>query len=452
VEVPLPYGAKWRNTPGGPDEDVMRIAGNKRRMKGGPEILFSNNASHWWDGSEVYGANDEEARKLRDGAKLKLDRDGYLLEGVSGMAMTGFNESWWLGLGAMHTLFAREHNVICDELKRHYPAWDEDRIYETARLIVSALIAKIHTAEWTPAILATKTIDVALNSNWSGPPDNPFVKFGIWLLDVHAATGISKTKPDHHTAPYSLTEDFATVYRLHPLIPDDYSFFHHATGAKLGGPMGFLDIQGHAADQVLREKELNNVLYSLGIAHPGAIALHNFPRALQQLERTGPDGRAEIIDLSVIDLVRTRRRGVPRYNDFLAGLHRPRVTRWEDLTASPESVAILKDVYKDIDLVDTVVGLMAETAPEGFGFSDTAFRIFLLMATRRIQSDRFLTVDFRPEVYSPFGMDWIANNGMTSVILRHCPELAAVIPRDTSAFAPWRSVVDAGSLRRGPQG
>jgi hypothetical protein len=49
-------------------------------------------------------------------------------------------------------------------------------------------------------------------------------------------------------------------------------------------------------------------------------------------------------------------------------------------------------------------------------------------------------VDFRPEIYSPFGMDWIANNGMTSVILRHCPELAGVLPRNASAFAPWRPV------------
>ncbi|MFY9625329.1 MAG: hypothetical protein WAJ91_13215, partial [Rhodoplanes sp.] len=65
---------------------------------------------------------------------------------------------------------------------------------------------------------------------------------------------------------------------------------------------------------------------------------------------------------------------------------------------------------------------------------------FILMATRRLQSDRFLTVDLRPEIYSPLGMDWIANNGMTSIILRHCPELAAVLPRDTSAFAPWRPV------------
>ena len=65
-------------------------------------------------------------------------------------------------------------------------------------------------------------------------------------------------------------------------------------------------------------------------------------------------------------------------------------------------------------LYDTLVGLFAETPPAGFGFSDTAFRIFILMASRRLQSDRFLTVDFRPEVYTPFGMDWVANNGMTS--------------------------------------
>ena len=68
------------------------------------------------------------------------------------------------------------------------------------------------------------------------------------------------------------------------------------------------------------------------------------------------------------------------------------------------------------------------------------------MASRRLQSDRFLTVDFRPEIYSSFGMDWIERNGMTSVILRHCPELAPVLPREAGAFAPWRPVM--GPKRR----
>jgi hypothetical protein len=92
-------------------------------------------------------------------------------------------------------------------------------------------------------------------------------------------------------------------------------------------------------------------------------------------------------------------------------------------------------------MVDTMVGMFAEELPPGFGFSDTAFRIFILMASRRIQSDRFLTVDFRPEIYSPLGMDWVKSNGMTSLILRHCPELAGALPRGGNPFAPFRPIV-----------
>ncbi|WFP65884.1 peroxidase family protein [Mesorhizobium sp. WSM4904] len=441
ITVPLPPGMKWTNTVGGKPEQVMRIAGNQQldRGPGWPPTYFGNAASHWWDGSEVYGPNSTKAMMLREGAKIRLV-DNHLPVDIKGFEVTGFNESWWLGLGAMHTLFAREHNLLCDELRSRYKNWDDERIYQTARLIVSALIAKIHTVEWTPAILATRAIEIGLSSNWNGPPANDWVtKFGLWLLDEHASTGIPKTMPDHHTAPYSLTEDFTTVYRMHPLLPDDYCFYHHRSGEKIA-EKGFLDIQGANADEIMRSFGLRNTLYSFGVAHPGAIALHNFPRSLLKLERDN-----EIIDLSVVDIVRTRRRGVPRYNDFRAGLHRPRIRSFEEVTASPEDARLLKQIYGDVDKIDTVVGLLSEPAPAGFGFSDTAFRIFILMASRRLQSDRFLTVDYRPEIYSPFGIDWIANNGMTSLILRHCPDLASVLPRTQSAFAPWRPIVPAST-------
>jgi hypothetical protein len=443
ITVKLPPGVDWRNTPGGPLEREMRIAGNIRDEDHGAKPMdpvFANLASHWWDGSEVYGTDSAQSAALRDGAKLRLTSEGYLPEDVRGQELTGFNESWWLGLSGLHTVFAREHNLLCDELRAHYRGWSDERVYQTARLIVSALIAKIHTVEWTPAILGTEVIDIGLKANWQGPPSQDWLtRLGIWLLDANAVQGIPKTTPDHHGAPYSLTEDFTTVYRLHPLLPDDYRFADHL-GGELLGHRSFLDIQGTQADDALRGFGLDNTLYSFGISHPGAITLHNFPRSLQAFERNG-----EVIDLSVVDLVRTRRRGVPRYNDFRAGLHRPRLTSFEQLSTNEESVRRLRDVYRSVDEVDTVVGLLAETPPEGFGFSDTAFRIFILMASRRLQSDRFLTVDFRPEVYSPFGMDWIQNSGMTSVILRHCPELAAVLPRGSNAFAPWRPVVPASA-------
>lgn len=439
IVVDLPKGhSGWLNEFNGELEPAMRIADNIPLDPANP-LLFANASSHWWDGSEVYGNSREHAMKLRDGPRIKLD-DGFLPLDVHGFELTGFNESWWMGLSVLHTLFAREHNLLCDELTRLYPTWTEERLYQTARMIVAALIAKIHTVEWTPAILGTEALDIGMKTNWYGPPSGDWLtRLGIWLTDVHALKGIPRTAPDHHTAPYSLTEDFVTVYRMHPLLPDDYVFYDFSTG-KSRGRKKFLQIQGDMADDAIREIGLRDALYSFGVAHPGAITLHNFPEVLRRFERNG-----EIIDLSVVDIVRTRRRGVPRYNGFRRGLRMPEITRFEDMTADPETNRLLKQIYGDVEKVDTVIGLLGEQPPPGFGFSDTAFRIFILMASRRLQSDRFLTVDFRPEIYTPFGMDWIANNGMNSLILRHCPELASVMPRSATAFAPWRPVTSGAT-------
>ena len=439
IRVSLPDGMTWQNVKDGPWESEMRIAGDDALAEADPTSgrdapVFTNMVSHWWDASEVYGTDEKLIQTLREGPKLRLE-DGYLPLDANSVELTGFNQAWWLGLSALHTLFAREHNAICDALRDEYPYWSDNRVFNTARLVVSALIAKIHTVEWTPAILATEVIDIGLKSNWYGAPKDPLTQFGLWLTDVHALKGIPETQPDHHTAPYSLTEDFTTVYRMHPLLPDDYRFYNRADGSFVEAGT-FDDIQGSKTDEVLRRLELGNVIYSLGIAHPGAITLHNYPRALQNFVREN----GEMVDLSVVDIMRERTRGIPRYNAFREGLHKPRIKRWEDITADAESVRQLRDVYKSIDHVDAMVGLLAENPPTGFGFSDTAFRIFILMATRRLQSDRFLNVDFRPEIYSPLGIAWVLENGMTSIILRNFPELASVVPSDQSAFAPWRAL------------
>ena len=59
------------------------------------------------------------------------------------------------------------------------------------------------------------------------------------------------------------------------------------------------------------------------------------------------------------------------------------------------------------------------------------------MASRRLKSDRFFTTDYRPEVYTPTGLEWIDDASMSKVIVRHYPELAPVIRHD-NAFKPWQ--------------
>ncbi|WP_220188224.1 peroxidase family protein, partial [Pseudonocardia pini] len=403
VRLPVPEGRSWRNHPHDTEDAAeMLIAADRE-----PEL---NTTTHWWDASGIYGTDEAAALALRtnggSGDDLELE-EGHLPIDDEGLPRTGFGESWWLGLSAMQTLFAREHNAVCAALRAEYPTLSAERRYQVARLVVSALIAKIHTVEWTPAVLGTDVIDQALTVNWRGAQDHLVTRFGLNLLDPHAVHGIPGSKPAHDRVPFALTEEFVTVYRLHPLIPDTY-----VVGDEV---LTFAQIQGAATEAEHRKLGLPTVVSAFARAHPGAVALHNFPDALRAFERDG-----ELVDLAVVDIVRTRMRGVPRYNEFRTALHRPPLRTFEELSDDPETVATLTELYGTVDRVDTVVGLLAEQAPPGFGFSDTAFRIFLLMASRRLQSDRFLTVDYRPEVYTELGLDWVERGSMAEVIRRHC--------------------------------
>ncbi len=87
---------------------------------------------------------------------------------------------------------------------------------------------------------------------------------------------------------------------------------------------------------------------------------------------------------------------------------------------------------------DLQIGMLAEPLPKGFGFSDTAFRIFILMAGRRITSDRFFTNDCNTKNYSKVGMKWIEDNDMVKVLQRHYPDLESSLKGVKNAFQPWR--------------
>jgi hypothetical protein len=143
------------------------------------------------------------------------------------------------------------------------------------------------------------------------------------------------------------------------------------------------------------------------------------------------------MDLCAVDIMRTRERGVPRYTKFRELLHMKPVNSFEELTPNREWQEELRRVYGDVHEVDLMSGLYAEPFPAGFGFSDTAFRIFIVMASRRLKSDRFFTTDYTPKVYTEAGLKWIEENSMRSVLLRHFPELAPSLEGVANPFAPW---------------
>jgi hypothetical protein len=209
--------------------------------------------------------------------------------------------------------------------------------------------------------------------------------------------------------------------------------------------------------------------------------------------------------VAALDLVRDRERGIPRYNEFRRQYGLKQLTSFDDFvdTRVPKDSSVrrkqeqlvktLREVYgqhqcneskvitkaqlnddkspindclghpngsviDNIEDVDTVVGWLSEfRRPHGFAISETQFVVFILNASRRLFSDRFLTSSFRPEFYTTLGVEWVMHNGpgpemseqgrpngheqpvspLKRVLLRTMPELASELQGVVNAFDPW---------------
>ncbi|MFC6066041.1 peroxidase family protein [Streptomyces ochraceiscleroticus] len=433
-EVPLLEGDTWPERP----MYIMRTPDDPTRDPAAPPetpMTHVNEFSHWWDGSQIYGANAEQQRHRRTGelGKLHVGDDEQLpfpgAPGEDPARVPGF----WLGLAMMQTLFTREHNAICDHLHTTYPAWGDEEIFQRARLVNAALLAKIHTVEWTPAVISHPTTVTALHANWWGIAGERVSNLFGRISDSEIISGIPGSETDHYGVPYSLTEEFAAVYRMHPLIRDEWHFRAAADDGTLR-EANFREISGPEALKVLDTIPMSDLFYSFGTLTPGLVTLHNFPKFLQEYER--PDGHLQ--DLAATDILRNRELGIPRYNEFRRLLRLKPAASFEDLTDNKMWAREIRKIYRDdIEKVDLMVGMYAERRPAGFAFSDTAFRIFILMASRRLNSDRFFTEYYTPEVYSKAGMKWIEDNSFGTVLLRHHPELRSSLSLVKNPFATW---------------
>jgi peroxidase len=137
-----------------------------------------NMATTWLDISSLYGSTPEVAAKLRSykggelltqriktrGNQKKGEYLPYNTMNVPARTRPGVNPSQlfaggdartnedWMMLG-VHTLMVREHNRLCKILAKQHPEYDDERLYQTIRLVLAgkyALIANSYQmAYWT---------------------------------------------------------------------------------------------------------------------------------------------------------------------------------------------------------------------------------------------------------------------------------------------------------------
>ena len=219
--VPLPDGDDWHENP----MRIMRVMDDPTRTPDEAHLppTHLNVETHWWDASQIYGSTPEiqkAVRRFEDG-KMKVDRDRLVAPSDGALVAQANVAGWWVGMELMFTLFTLEHNAVCDRLKRSYPDWNDEALFQRARLIVAAVLAKIHTLEWTTAILGHPVLQIAMGVNWWGLAGERITKTLGRLSKSELVSGIMGGDTDHFGVPYAMAEEFVGVYRMHPLIPDD---------------------------------------------------------------------------------------------------------------------------------------------------------------------------------------------------------------------------------------
>ncbi|XP_078158695.1 alpha-dioxygenase PIOX-like [Carex rostrata] len=412
---------------------------------------YYNNRTAWWDGSAIYGANEQKVETVRtfvDG-KLKIGDDGLLLHGDNGVPVSGDVRNTWAGVSILQALFTQEHNAVCDALKKEYPKLTDEELYRHARLVTSAVIAKVHTIDWTVELLKTKILNAAMHTNWYG-------LLGKRIKDTFGHIGgpvlgglVGLKTPNNHGVPYSLTEDFTSVYRMHSLLlstlelRDPTAESDQTISPPYLKDINIGDLLGLKGEQLLSEIGFEKQTVSMGHQACGALELWNYPSFLRNVIPQNVDGtsRADPINLAALEVYRDRERSVSRYNMFRRKLLLIPIEKWEDLTSDKEAIKALREVYgDDVEKLDLLVGLMAEKKIEGFAISESAFNIFILMASRRLESDRFFTSYFNEKTYTKKGLQWVnTTEGLRDVIHRHYPEITDKWMKSASAFSVWDS-------------
>ena len=407
-----------------------------------PDGHFDSERTMWWDASFLYGntsaqlANSRLGRgglfKLNDGVPDTLPVD------KNGVHLIGDNKNSWVGVAILQEIFVKEHNYIATKIAEQHPEFTDDELFGYARNVISALVAKIHTVDWTVELLKTLQLEIAMKTNWIGMTKAIFGKwapFNLFKL-------VGKKKADNKGVPFVLTEEFAAVYRLHPLSPPGLYIEEDKRFIPLAET---LTTEGR---KLMRESEdMPAKLMKSCFNYPcGNLSASNYPVAYRNMSPTDELGVNEPanlnIDLAAMDLFRDRERGILPYNEFRRQIHLKPWKTWVQMTGNKESAEKLEAVYgpapEGIEKCDLLVGDIYEKKIPGFAISETSFIIFVVMASRRLDADPYLNQYFTEEYYTPFGLKHVyETDNLVAILKRHYPDLAKTFTdKKQSAFKP----------------
>jgi hypothetical protein len=321
-----------------------------------------NQATTWLDLSALYGSTKEVALKIRSmkGGKLLAqrsvtpdpDRMGeYLpfntpdidvpldhppnvkMEDLFAGGDPRTNEDWIL-LG-IHTLLLREHNRLCDILAKQYPAYDDERLYQTVRVVLSAKYALIansyQMAYWTDEMPWPRDDGkycpcwVLLSSQCTGYPLYRQM-YGQDVLHINPANTYPWPLVSKGGKPMIVSTEMAVLYRFHEFIISEFPL-------------------KDAKNRTIRNQDLFETVFNArGFVATGlepilrgsvATSIPNFKSGVDEAFRSAGSQnnsyKGKPFDIVTWSIIHEREQGLPTFNNYFRSYNE------QSLSALPHS-------------------------------------------------------------------------------------------------------------------
>ncbi|XP_077968409.1 prostaglandin G/H synthase 2-like [Styela clava] len=366
--------------------------------------------SHMVDGSHIYGETLEKQHALRtmSGGKMKMqiyngeeyppnvkDCPGIYMQYPAfvkeenkfalGHPLYGMLPS----LVYYTTLWLREHNRACDIMAELHPDWDDERLFQTTKLIVLGEIMKITIETYVQHVSG-------MHFQLTYEPH--------LLHDLPMRWSSSR-----------IHVEFNTLYHWHNLIPDYF----------LIGDRNYSLPEIYYNMNPLLDHGMNVFTTSLSnqIAGRGAGG-RNMPESLHRI---------------AIETVKMNRKvRLQPFNRYRQYFRLPPYKTFEDLTGETKFAKVLSDIYGgDIDAVEFYIGIMVEKRYKSKMWGITLNEAISSYSLRSVFSSTIGSPEYWKE--STFGgkvgFDLVKTTNMQNLVCRNiqgCPKIQFQIPEDVN--------------------
>lgn len=214
------------------------------------------------------------------------------------------------GLMMYATLWLREHNRVCDILKKEHPVWDDEQLFQTARLILIGETIKIVIEDYVQH----------LSGYYLKLKFDPELLFGVQFQYRNR-----------------IAVEFNQLYHWHPLMPDSFN------------------ILGQAYNY-------SSYIYNTSmITDYGVEALvESFTKQIAGKIGGGKNLHPRLLHIAVGVIEESRKLRVQPFNEYRKRFGLKTYTSFQDLTGETEVASQLESLYGDIDAVEFYPGILLE--------------------------------------------------------------------------------------------